>query len=188
MKLCLAALALVLLSSLVFSQRDYFTDEEVELIRDAQQIDKRVDVEVHAIDRRFAVLNVNVNAPAFKEKGDWGAAPAGSRLDLLQDIKHILQKSIDDIDNLYARPDSVVVDPEEQKKKPKSVGQLLNTAVRNMAAAAQRYQPALKAELDKNTNDAEKGSILDALEMCDEIIAAAGKLQPSAAGPAKTKN
>lgn len=180
MKFVLAALALLVFSNAIVAQRDYFSAEEIELIRDAQQIDKRVDVELHAIDRRFAALNINVNAPAFEGKGDWGVAPTGSRLELLQDIKHILQKSIDDIDNLYSRPGSVVVDPDEQKKKPKSVSELLNTAVRKMAAAAERYHPVLKAELDKAASDAEKGSILDSLEMCAQIIEAAQQL-PSAA-------
>jgi len=46
-------------SSPAHAQRDYFTDQEIEMVRDAQAIDSRIDVLTHAIDRRFSVLNVN---------------------------------------------------------------------------------------------------------------------------------
>ncbi len=175
-----AVAALLFFPAKTFCQRDYFTPEEVELIRDAQQIDQRINVLTHAIDRRFAVLNVDVHAPAYKEKGqEWGPAPTGSRLDLLIDIKRIMQKAIDDIDNLSERPNSMVIeepDPRDKKKKPQSFAELFPIAVRELAAAAERYGPALKIELDKTKLPEEKGAILDSLEMCDEIVAALNKL------------
>src|ERR1043165_9104035 len=153
-----AALGLLLFfPTRTFCQRDYFTPEEVELIRDAQQIDARINVLTHAIDRRFATLNVDVQPPAFKGKGEWGAAPTGTRLELLVDIKRILEKAIDDIDNLSERPTSMIVEqPDNNKKKPKGFADLFPTAVRSLAAAAQRYQPGLKAELDKSNDPAEQ--------------------------------
>lgn len=157
-----------------FAQRDYFTEAEIEVIRDAQQIDKRITVLTHAIDRRFSVLNINVAAPKKKEGGDWGPLPSGTRLEMLSDIKNILRKAIEDIDNLAERPESMVRDADG--KKPKSYSDIFPTAVRLLAAAAERYKPALKTELDKSTSEVEKGSILSSLEMCDEIIAAVAKL------------
>lgn len=195
-RIFLAALAaLLLLPATILCQRDYFTPEEVEIIRDAQQIDQRIEVLTHAIDRRFAVLNINVQAPAYKqEKGvDWGPAPTGTRLELLIDIKRILQKAVDDIDNLSERPNSMVVaepDPKDTKpKKQKGFADLFPVAVRSLAAAAGDYGPVLKAELDKTKDPAEKGAILDSLELCDEIVAAVKKLpDPPAVDPKKTKN
>lgn len=166
----------------VYGQRDYFTEAEIELIRDAQQIDHRIDVLIHAIDRRFGVIKVNVGAPAKKESDDWGELPTGTRLEMLADIKKILRKAIEDIDNLAERPASLVVNPDE--KKPKGYSELFPKAVRALAAAAERYRPALKIELDKSTEPAEKGAILSTLEMCDEIIAAVAKLP----APAKKSN
>lgn len=166
-----------------YGQRDYFTDEEIELIRDAQQIDQRVNVLTHAIDRRFGVLNINVAAPAKKPSGDWGELPKGTRIEILADIKNILRKAIEDIDNLASRPDSMVLDPNE--KKPKGYSELFPKAVRLLAASATRYRPVFKTELDKSTTEAEKGVILDSIEMCDEIIAAVAKLPPDIK---KTKN
>ncbi|MFL6374610.1 MAG: hypothetical protein ACJ73D_08100 [Pyrinomonadaceae bacterium] len=177
------AAALLFFPAKTFCQRDYFTPEEVELIRDAQQLDQRMNVLTHAIDRRFAALNVDVHAPAFKEtKGsDWGAAPTGTRLDLLLDIKRILQKAIDDIDNLSERPNSMVTedlrDNKDPKKKQKGFAEIFPAAVRSLGSAAQRYGPALKLELDKTKDPAETGAILDSLQMCDEIIAAVNKLK-----------
>jgi hypothetical protein len=186
----LAALAaLLFFPAKTFCQRDYFTPEEIEIIRDAQQMDQRVNVLTHCIDRRFALLNVDVHAPAFKEKKgeEWGPAPAGSRLDLLIDIKRILEKAIDDIDNLSERPNSIVVeearDTKDQGKKPKGFADVFPAAVRNLAAAAARYGPALKVELDKTKDPAEKGAILNSLEMCDEIMASVNKLSAAPAKP-----
>jgi len=189
-----AAVALLFLPAKTVCQRDYFTPEEVEIIRDAQQIDSRVNVLVHVMDRRFAALNVDVHAPAYKEKSEeWGQPPTGTRFELLLDIKRILQKAIDDIDNLSERPNSMVVeapDPtDKHPKKQKGFAELFPIAVRNLAAAAERYGPALKIELDKSKLPEEKGAILDSLEMCDEIIASVSKLPASApADPKKTKN
>ena len=156
--------------------RDYFTDEEIELIRDNQQIDHRINILVRTIDRRFAVLKINVGGSKDEGK-DWGALPTGTRTELLSDIRNILQKAIDDIDNLSSRPDSMVLSPEERDKKPKGFSDLFPKAVRSLAKAAERYKPALKQALDATKDEREKGLLLDSIEMCDEIIASVSKLK-----------
>ncbi len=182
-----AALLLTILPSLAAAQRDYFTPEEVELIRDAQEIDRRIEVLVRAIDRRFEVLRSNVSAPVLPAKEDkkWGALPQGTRAEMLLDIKRILRKAIDDIDGLAERPESAVISPTKDPKKAKKIEDIFPKAVKNLAKAAERYQPVLKAELDKTKDNAEKGSILETIEMCDDIIAAVPKL-PSALTQKKT--
>ena len=166
--------------STAMGQRDYLTAEEVEIIRDAQQIDQRIEMLVHMIDRRFEVLKLDVAArkSSSKEKKDvWGELPTGTRRELLYDIKRILQKAIDDIDNLAERPTSMVIGPSDNKrKKPAGYAELFPKAVRSLADAAKRYAPLLKAELDKNNDPPEKGSILDSLDSCEQIIAALSKL------------
>ena len=171
------------------AQRDYLTDQEVELVRDAQQIDKRIDVLTHAIDRRFAALNINVAAPVFKENPDqWGPQPEGTRQQLLFDIRRILQKAIDDIDNLSERPSSMIIDEPDPKakKKPEGFNELFPRAVRSLAAAASRYKGPLKHELDAPGDGQEKGSIMNSLDMCEEIMAAVGKLSKPSVEPKKT--
>jgi len=173
---CLFTFSFCLSPASAMAQRDYLTEAEIELIRDAQQIDERVDVLIHAIDRRFGVLQIDVGAPAKKPKGEWGELPKGTRRELLYDIKRILQKAIDDIDNLSERPDSIVVNPDEKSKKPKGFAELFPKAVRKLDTAARRYQPALKAALEATRDPVEQGSLIDSLEMCDQINAAVPKL------------
>lgn len=158
------------------AQRDYFTAEEIEMIRDAQQLDNRMKLLTQIIDRRFAALGAQSGGDPIsaKHSDKWGALPTGSRRELHWDIRRILEKAIDDIDNLAARPSSMVVDPDD--KKPKKYGDIFPKAVRILAAAAERYQPLLRAELDKAGDASEKGSILASLDMCTDIIAARSKL------------
>ncbi|MEP6787434.1 MAG: hypothetical protein ABJB40_03320 [Acidobacteriota bacterium] len=176
--LSLFLLSVVFLPTPALAQRDYFTPEEIELIRDAQEIDRRIDVLTHAIDRRFAVLQLDVKGAKIsdKEKEVWGEAPKGTRFELLVDVKRIIQKAIDDIDNLSERPDSAYI-PDKEDKKAEGYAVIFPRAVRHLGDAAKRYQPALKAELDTTKDGVEKGPILDSLEMCDQIIAAVGKLK-----------
>ena len=163
------------------AQRDYFTDEEIEMVRDAQAIDSRIDVLTHAIDRRFSVLNVNTADPTVRRKDadKWGPLPTGSRLELLSDIRYILQKAIDDIDNLADNPKAAHI-PFEDEKKPKDPSALFPTAVRKLAAAAGRYEPALKSQLEISKDPQEKATIIDSIELCDEIIASVSKLPAEA--------
>ena len=172
---CFCLLTFAFCLSANAQSRDYFTDEEVELIRNAQQIDQRIEVLTKTIDRRFAVLNINVNGanPSGKE---WGAPPKGTRVELFSDIRNILQKAIDDIDNLAARPDSMVIDPDDNKKKKKGFSDLFPKAVKTLAAAARRYEPALKQALDTTKDDREKGLISNSIDLSEDIIAAVQKL------------
>jgi hypothetical protein len=167
------------LNSISLAQgRDYLTDEEVELIRDTQQIDQRIEVLTRCIDRRFTVLRIDVGPEPARQGKEWGALPSGTRVELLSDIRNILQKAVDDIDNLSARPNSMVIDPEasKDKKKPKGFSDLFPKAVRNLAAAAHRYQPALRQALDMTKDQHERGLIADSIDLCDEIIASVQKL------------
>ncbi len=167
--------------------RDFLTDSEVELIRDAQEIDRRIEVLVHAADRRFGVLKIDVNAPVAKKESElWGELPKGERLELLFDIKRLLQKAIDDIDNISERRDSAIL-PDPEEKHPKTLAELFPKAVRTLAAAATRYKPALQKELDATTDQMQRGPILDSLESCQLIIDSVTKL-PADVVKQKKKN
>ncbi len=176
--LFVTGLAAMFLPSQAFAQRDYFTAEEIELIRDAQEIDKRIEILTRIIDRRFNELKIDVGGVKFssKETEKWGVLPESTRFQLLLDIKRILQKAIDDIDSLSERPESAVLPDPQDKRAKLGFADLFPRAVRILAAAAARYRPALKSELDKPNDNAEKGSVLDSLEFCDQIIAAVAKL------------
>ena len=166
------------------AQRDYFTAEEIEVIRDAQEIDRRIAALVHAMDRRFSVLKIDVAAPPFKENTEWGELPKGSRTELLSDIRRIMHKAVDDIDNLAERPDSGFL-PDKDSKESSRYSELFPKAVRTLAAAAARYTPVFKTELDKTTSNAERGYLIDSIDLSQQVIDSVTKLPPDA--PKKSK-
>lgn len=148
------------------------------MVRDAQEIDRRIDVLVYAADRRFGVLKIDVARPVVKkESSDWGELPKGERLDLLFDIKLLLKKAIDDIDNLSERPDAAVL-PDPDVKNPKTLADLFPVAVRSLATAAARFKLGLQKELDAATDEKQRGVILDSIDSCNQIIEAVPKLPP----------
>jgi hypothetical protein len=158
--------------------RDYMTDDEIELVRDAQDIDQRIDVLTKMIDRRFAVLKIDVGGAEIpsKETSKWGPAPTGTQTELLDDIKRLIEKGIDDIDNTAMHPIDYAADKSRSEKQKAKDAQRFPSAVRNLAAAAKRYEPPLKILSDKTTDEKQKGLILAALDFCDEIIAASTKV------------
>ena len=181
--LLLPALLMLSASSNANAQRrDYLTDEEVEIVRDAQQLDFRMEVLMHAADRRFIALGLSPGATLMEKADKWGAAPTGTRLELLDDIKRIIQKAVDDIDNLATRPDSMVVEEPEKGKKPKSYSEVFPKAVHILAAAAKRYQPLLEKELNASKDEKEKGLVLQTADLCEQIISAENRMP---AAPAK---
>lgn len=152
-------------------RRDYMTDAEIELVRDAQDINLRVDVLIKMIDRRLALLGLNANGwkePA-KQGDPWGEAPKGTRLQLIGDVRSLLQKAVDDVDD-------VAMHNENTLTQNKTEGLLFPKAVRSLAAAATLYKATLGPVAEKSANDKEKGLIAGSIELCDQIIEAAATL------------
>jgi hypothetical protein len=176
--LLLVAILAFCASAVAQAPRDYMTDDEVELVRDAQDIDLRIDVLTKMIDRRFTALQVNTGGAAVpsKDTSKWGPAPTGSKTELLDDIKKLLEKAIDDIDNVAQHPVDYSIDKGRSEKQKKKDEQRFPDAVHNLAAAAKRYQPALKSMLDKVTDEKQKGLVMAAMDFCDEIVSASSKI------------
>jgi hypothetical protein len=174
---CMTALA----ASTSAQRRDYMTDDEIELVRDAQDIDLRIGVLIKMIDRRFAVLKTNVGGTAIpnKESDKWGPAPTGTRMEILDDIRKLLDKAIDDVDNVAMHPVKYDIDKSRSEKQKKKDENRFPGSVRDLASAAKRYQPALKSLLDSSTDEKERGVIMASLESCDEIIEAANTKLPA---------
>jgi hypothetical protein len=147
------------------------TDEEIELIRDAQDIDLRMTVLTQMIDRRFTALGIDAGGWKQREKDleKWGEAPTGSRTDLFSDIRRLLEKAIDDLDVIAERN-------EEALKQNKTDGDLFPFAVGILETAARRYQPLLALESEKAVDERQRGLILTSAEHCDNIIEAAARI------------
>ena len=163
-------------------RRDYMTEEEIELVRNNQDIDKRIEVLTKMIDRRFTSMGIEVGGWKASEKDTklWGEARTGTRPQLLLDVRQLLQKAIDDIDD-------VAMHNENTLTQNKTEGLLFPAAVRSLAAAANRYMPALKSILGRTTEDRDKGLVLASIEHCEAIIESVSKLPPDVPKPEKKK-
>src|SRR3712207_6755130 len=82
-------------------RREHLTPEEIELVRDNQELDARTKVFITAAERRLlAVTNPaesEKNAPKEKEK--WGVVQ-GSRTQLFYDISKILEEAVVNVDDV----------------------------------------------------------------------------------------
>ena len=104
-------LALLLVSSFVSQaaaqqSRDHLTQQEVDLVKEAQVLDKRIEVFIKAAERRLMVINGSAAGDAKQLKKDserWGELPTGSRAELVTDIARILDEAITNIDDVSSR-------------------------------------------------------------------------------------
>ncbi len=152
-----------------FQAREHFTEQEIELVKDAQILDKRIDVFIKAADRRVLVLSGTgpdaATAKQLKKDSDsWGELPTGSRAELIADIAGIFDEAITNIDDVSLR----------DEKNP-----LIAKALRKLAAAATRIVEQLKPAEAQAKGDAELSSFDQLADNADAIIQAAGKLGPA---------
>ena len=163
----LAAL-LLCVAALVGAQtrrRDHLTPEEADRVREAQLIDERAKVFAKAGERRFLALTdpaAATSKEAVKDVEKWGEFPKGGRAELLGDLAGLLDEAINNIDGAAERK------PDDK---------LLPKAIRALAAACKRWQPALEA-LRPMVKGPEKFALEEALEYAQSIIEAESKLPP----------
>ena len=161
----------VLVSAAAGQRRDFVNDQEAELIREAQEIDLRMEVLTKFIDRRLAAAGIAGHAWSLPKKNSekWGPEPTGTRTQLLSDVRNLLQKTIDDIDDVASRTSAAVEGNEVG-------GKLFPKAMRNLIASATRFKPIFEAEISKSQPESDRGLLLQSIEMCDQIIEAAAKV------------
>lgn len=164
------------------AQRDHLTPAEADLVRDAQELDRRTDVFIKAAERRLLLLTDPQAAQAKqatqakdkkdkdkdKDKDLWGDLPTGTRAQLYGDLAGIFDEAITNIDDVAAR-------------NPKSP--LLSKSLRKLASAAAHFQTELLA-MRARAADEEREPLNNALGELQEIIDAAQKL-PAEAEPKK---
>lgn len=162
--------------------RDYMTDEEIELVREAQDIDLRMTVLTRMIDRRFTALGFETGGWKQREKDveKWGEPPIGTRSELFSDIRKLLEKAIDDLDVIAERNDDAL-------KQNKTDGVLFPIAVGVLEQAARRYQPILASIAEKADDERQRGLILTSDEHCRNIIAAAETIPAADKDPKKKR-
>src|SRR5215813_9671142 len=130
--ICLSLL-LLLTSSAIYSvgashqQRDHLTQQEVDLVKEAQILDKRIDVFIKAAERRMMVINNSAatNAKQLKKDSErWGELPTGSRSELVSDIARILDEAITNIDDVSSRDERNPLIAKSLRKLAQSVSSI----------------------------------------------------------------
>jgi hypothetical protein len=158
-----------------FQAREHLTPEEIDLVKEAQVIDKRIEVFIKAADRRMLVLSGADATSAKQVKKDletWGELPSGSRAELIGDIARIFDEAITNIDDVSL----------SDEKNP-----LIPKALRKLAAAATRIVEQLKPAEAQAKGEAEINSFDQLAEYADSILQAANKLPPPVEKKGKTK-
>lgn len=167
------ALCAGLVSQAVAQKRDHLTPQEVDLVKEAQILDKRIDVFIKAAERRLMVINNSAGANAKQLKKDserWGELPTGSRAELVSDIARILDEAITNIDDVSAR----------DERNP-----LISKSLRKLATAVNTMMAQLKPLSAQAKSDAEIASFELLNEDAQSILEAANKLPPETDKKAK---
>jgi len=174
----LVLLGLLSFPSLANAQtRDHLTPQEVDLIKEAQVLDKRIDVFIKAANRRILVLNggtatVANTKQSKKEAELWGELPTGSRAELISDIAKIFDEAITNIDDVSAR----------DERNP-----LIAKSLRRLAQAVNTIMEQLKPLQANAKGDAEIASFEQLNEDVQSILEAANKLPPEVEKDKKAK-
>jgi len=176
----LLLLCLTLLTFTATAQhRDHLTPQEVDLVKEAQILDKRIDVFIKAVDRRVFVLKGGTVASApnskqlKKDAEKWGELPTGSRAELVSDIARILDEAITNIDDVSTR----------DERNP-----LIPKSLRKLATAVNTIMEQLKPLAVEAKSDAEIASFELLNEDAQSILEAVMKLPPEVDKKAKAKN
>jgi len=159
-------------------QRDHLTQQEVDLVKEAQVLDKRIDVFIKAAERRLMVINGSANAAANakqlkKDSERWGELPTGSRAELVLDIARILDEAITNIDDVSSR----------DERNP-----LIPKALRKLALAVNSIMGQLKPLSAEAKSEAEIASFEMLNEDAQSILEAANKLPPEVDKKARKNN
>jgi hypothetical protein len=164
--LTFVAILVLCSTALGFQAREHLTAQEIELVKDAQILDKRIDIFIKAADRRVLALNGTDATSAKQLKKDsesWGELPSGTRAELIGDIARIFDEAITNIDDVSARDEN---------------NPLIPKALRKLAAAASRIVEQLKPAEAQAKGDAELNSFDQLTENAESILQAANKLPP----------
>jgi len=138
-------------------KRDHLTEQEADLVRENQKIDKRIEVFIKAAERRLLVL-ANPNATQKKKDEEtWGPLPQGTKLELLQDYKHILEEAEEKLDDWNSRGGK---------------DKLLPKALNKFKESATQHIPQLRALQPQLTDKREQRALAEAIEEAEIVTKA----------------
>ncbi|HEX8131665.1 MAG TPA: hypothetical protein VF527_21390 [Pyrinomonadaceae bacterium] len=144
-------------------RREHLTEQETEMVRDTQELDRRIALFATIAERRINVL-VNAAAaptPSAKDLEKWGELPKGTRAQLFNDLARIFDEAINNIDDVAMRTPG---------------SSLIPKALRHLADASARFLPQLTPLRATASGEGEREALEQALDNLEQIIDAAKKL------------
>jgi len=138
-------------------RRDHLSEQESDLVREAQEIDRRIAVFVKAADRRILVLTDPNATQKKKEEETWGPLPTGTKAELLTDYRRILEEAEEKLDDLFSR------DPKND---------LLKKALHKFKEAANKQIPQLRALAPQMTERKDQRALEEAIEEAETVTKA----------------
>lgn len=139
-------------------KRDPLTPQEIEMVRDAQQLDARSTLFVKIAERRLAAIT---GGEQLQSNAKWGELPKGARADYLADLAAILDEAIQNVDDVASRT------PESPH---------LGKSVKKLAEAAARFLPQLMPLRQSIEDGPERESLERAIDGLQQIAEAAKKM------------
>lgn len=143
-------------------QREHLTPQEIEQVRDNQELPKRTDVFIKAAERRLLTLTDQAAASkqAQKDAETWGDLAESTRPQLFSDLAKILDEAITNIDDTALKTQNTA---------------LLTKSLHKLSAASARFLPQLLAMRERVRDENERNQLELAIETAEEIVAAATK-------------
>ena len=155
--LCLLCVCLSLAAPVAAQRREHLTPEEIELVRDNQELDARTLVFIKAAERRLLAVTNPTESEKNAPKEKWGEVK-GTPTQLYYDISKILEEAVVNVDDVA----------EHNPQSP-----LLRKSLYMLSEATGRMLPALSRLRQDVTIEAEADQLDRALETAREITDAA---------------
>ena len=135
-------------------KRDHLSEQEADLVREYQELDKRIEIFIKAADRRLLVLANPAAVQKKKEEEVWGPLPTGTKLELLTDYKRILEEAEEKLDDAYS----------QGSKNP-----LIPKALSKIKEAASRQIAELRKLAPQLTDKREQRALAEAIEEAETV-------------------
>ncbi|MCA1565045.1 MAG: hypothetical protein LC803_05315 [Acidobacteria bacterium] len=145
-------------------RREHLTEQEMDMVRDTQELDRRIALFVKIAERRVAAVTAAAptpQAPSAKDLEKWGALPQGTRTQLFNDLARILDEAINNIDDVAVRTPG---------------SSLIPKAVKHLSNAAARFLPQLTPLRANASAEGEREALEQAIENLQQVLDAAKKL------------
>ena len=147
-------------------RREHLTTQEVDMVRDTQELDRRSELFIKIAERRLVAITNPAAAAATptlsaKENEKWGELPKGTRAQLLNDLARIFDEAIVNVDDVAARTPG---------------SGLLPKAVRKLAEASARFLAQLTPLRTSATADGEREALEQTIDNLQQIIDAVKRL------------